>query len=130
MVFAKKETTVAIPMIWLTANLQPWFASSFRRETVYLGTDAGKDTTLKINNAKNGSSVDVILMAGMFKLNWRVQSKLPQSKKVVPVVGHNFLSKTGPALSEMTAQQLCWQGFSEVLQPTLQVDLTPETAPS
>lgn len=36
---------------------------------MYLGTDAGKDTTLKINNAKNESSVDVILMAGMFKLN-------------------------------------------------------------
>lgn len=67
----------------------------------------------------------------MSGFSWHVQRQLPQSERVSQLsdeLHNNFLSKTGLGLSQVTAQQLCWQGFSEVLQYVPQVDLTPETA--
>lgn len=50
----------------------------------------------------------------MFELHWCAQSQLPQSETCsqLSVERHyNFLSKTGRALGQMTAQQLCWRGL-------------------
>lgn len=88
MVFAKKETTVDIPTIWPTANLQPWSASSFRRETVCLETAAGKDTTsIEVTFNTNAQTSQKLMQlwcntkVWMFWTQWYVQSQLPQSEK-------------------------------------------------
>lgn len=64
----------------------------------------------------------------MSVFSWHVRSQLPQAERVSQLsdeLHNNFLSKTGPGLSQVTTQQLC---FSEVLQYVPQVDPTPETA--
>lgn len=131
MVFAKRETTVDILMIWPAANLQPWFASSFRRETVCLETVAGKDTTkIKSSLTQNPKMIQMwmeLKRLGCLYSTGMLRVSCAPSCQWSSIIT-SFLKPV--ILSAKWQHSSFGGGFSEVLQHAAQVDLTPETAAS